>query len=366
MRKVNKITAAVAMAIGTAGLGVADASYREVLYPYVVTSPTVTTILTVVSKAQVKKDQLVTLHWRYFTKAQTGDAKADRDALCGEIDHAFTGSANDLVDVSVDEFFNNNHGAMYNDQTDYSLNQNDPWSLGLLKFASKPRRGFAIVDNFQSTKCSKGCDLTAARATIVEYENGAAWGYDGYRDERNNYDFSEPNEVFGEVIGDGGVDISWKPFADGEWITNLYVTPISESDNKDAGDNVKPINQAQGKLRTRVTLNPDTYDAADDTVLFDRDESPWSGQVPVSVTCVGAINIKELIDPSLYGFVEDQGGWSTVWLSYPPANGATDPTIRTDEATVLFLEYNQSSFVDGKDVGGIVNNGFMLRENGPK
>lgn len=384
MTNVKKLTAAIAMAIGSAGASLAVAQSvevesltedevatvqgnkgDEVLFPYVVSSPSVTTILSVVNQGgwQNAKGENK-LHWVYHYKTQPGvDKKADREATCLENNTYWSTSPNDLVDVSVDGLFNNDdtyRGAVFevsNANVDYGQGKASGVTMARLANATKPVRAFVMVDNWESGDGSEG-DLVAARATIIEFINGAAWGYAGYdREGGGRYDFNESNERFGEVIdSDDKAEMSFKPFGNEGFTTMLYVTPIGDT----GGGSVGP--QYSGKLQTKVYL-----DAGHDVCAYDRDEVPQScNGGPQKVTCVGAVNVQDFFDEVTEADLEPQGGWSKVRIGMN--SGDEDAAEKagltpTDQATVLFLEWNNSDVVSGVDVGGVINNGYMLRDD---
>jgi hypothetical protein len=376
MRNVKKLTAAVAMAIGTAGAGVSVVQADAILFPYVVSSPTVTTILSVVNldyNTFGLDSGANPLHWRYWYKA--GAKATDNDATCDEVNARWTSSPYDLVDVSVDGYFGDAMAAMFNDPSinaKYDATTKKPMSL--LKGLS-PVRAFAIVDNDTGEDSNR--DLTAGAAMIIELASGAAWGYQAYDPvtdlDRNEYNFGEANERFGEVFGPNGNDpsgrgsnISYKPFA--EIQTNLYVTPIGNDDVCtysifNGSQKCTEWDQLNGNLRTRIQLTvPDSYQGDDGDVGYDRDENLVSGAVRQNVTCVGAVPIPSLMTAGARNLVADTGGFSRIYVDRPSATVDNFSLPRTDEATVLFLEYNLGGTIDGTAVPGVVNNGYLIRE----
>jgi len=369
MRNVKKLSAAVAMAIGTAGVGMVQAD--ALMFPYVVSSPTVTTILSAVNL----DDDGNQLHWRYYYK--NGAAATNNAATCDEVDFRWTSSPADLVDVSVDAHFGDAMGVMFNDPSinaDYSATTTK--SMSLLAGLTTPVRAFAIVDNDTGVQNSR--DMTAGQATIIEFVNGAAWGYAAYDPlsdlQSNEYDFQGDNERFGEVFsnqdgqndpsGGTGSNISYKPF--GEFQTNLYVTPIGADDTCTGPDNSNSCtsqDQLRGNLQTQVQLFiPENYGGAETDVAYDRDENLVSGAVRQSVTCVGAVAIQDLMSEGAGLLLEDTGGWSRVRTRQPAPNPANLGLQRTQEATIMFLEYNLGGTIDGVPVNGVVNNGYLIRE----
>jgi hypothetical protein len=374
MNNLKKITAAVAAAIGVAGIGVSQAD--EVLYPYVVSSGTVSTILSVVNTDPDVPLAPNTIHWRYLYKE--GAAATDNLARCTEVDFRWSSSQNDLLDVSVDETFGAaTRGILFNDPSTNAAYAPTTVSMSLLRGLTQPIRAYAVVDNNDDHVPPAGRpigpenSMTAAHATILEFVNGAAWGYDGYNSNAatDSYLFNEPNERFGEAFGPGGLrdgkEISFKPFAD--WTTNLYVTPLAGPNTTTTAGAANPTIQTVGNLRVRVQLALLGFAPTD--VVFDRDENVVSGRVPQEVVCVGAVPIPSLMSTGARLLIENTGGWGTLQTRGPGGAAlgvALAPAIseiRTEEASILFLEYTAADgTVDGTPVGGVVNNGYMLQE----
>jgi hypothetical protein len=227
--------------------------------------------------------------------------------------------------------------------------------------------------------------LVAARATIIEYVNGAAWGYRGYNPigtgTRDAADFSEPVETFGEVIGyngnlpgaiTDGADVSIKPFD--EFATIFFVQPISHEGNTDSNGDVATWNQFQTNLESQVFVSIEHIAGMTrGDAMFDRDENPVSGNVRQTITCVGAVTIRDLLSEGAELLLEDQGGWTrfkTWGMTRGPGGTEANPSrIRTEEVVTQFLEHNDPNGTgaggtfNGQPVGGVINNGYGLVEN---
>jgi hypothetical protein len=379
MNNVKKIAAAVAVAMGTAGSGVVHSDIVD--FGYGVSSPTVTTVLTV---ANTENEGFQTppgadpLHWRYYYKA--GANATDNSAKCEEVDFSWSGSPNDLVTVSPDEHFGaTTRGILFNDPASWAAYAPTTVSLALLRGVTQPIRFKAFVDNTSGTTVGPDGSLTAARATIIEFVNGAAWGYAGYNPLGVGVDFSSVNEVFGEVIdlGDGnvnglatdGVDVSIKPFD--EFATIFFVQPISHAGNvSDASpQTVVGTDQFRVNLEAKVTVDLAAHGLTSGDAMFDRDENPVSGNVPQTVTCVGAVTIRDLLSEGAELILEGQGGWTQFKPVAIGTSIANPGRIRTEEVVAEFLEHNDPNGTgtggtfDGQPVGGVINNGYSLLED---
>lgn len=383
--KMNKVAIAVTASLGVSLVGMNVAQSDEVLFPYVVASPTVTTIMSVINDGATLADADA-LHYRYYTKADP----LSKSSGCNEVDFRRVSSPNDVVTYDVNNTFGSDTlGVLFEDPADQinadytAANQ----SFAGLRNVPKPLRGFAIVDNndlFQLTQLSPALnpaisplsfvvlDDTEAsvhgEAIILEFGSGAAWGYSAYNAagiygslggtplRLNPYDFSDRVEVNGDVVSAAltengvlsGVATPLLPFAEegGEFNTRLFVTPVSSY-------------QLQSNLTTRVrfTIQNETLDLAND-VMFDRDENPVSGQVPMDVTCVAALNAAEMMTLGARGEAPN-GGWTNVRVE-DPGSGST----QVGEAIVIKLEFNEdgSSF-NGEPISlaGSFNNSLWLR-----
>lgn len=394
--KLNKIAFGIALA---AGVGAAQAD--EVLFPYVVSSDTVTTILSVVNTADTGIGGAVEqFHFRYYYKE--GAAATDNAATCQEVNRRFNTSPNDLIDVSVDVRYGAaTRGILFNDHMVNATYAPATSSPGLLRNRTKPVRAFAIVDNNDvAVGATNDLSLVAGRATIIEFGAGAAWGYDAFNAVgTNNYIFDEVGERFGEVFSpvdaatgnwSRRTEVSFKPFS--EFVTTFYVTPLFARPAVAAVGaltDAVPINvttatpapaaagvsaaslvaaanaqaagsQLMGNLRTRVVASVN----GGDDVAYDRDELPVSGRAPKEITCVGAVRIQDLMSTGAADELASTGGWTSLSTVYPAQNPAGG-FVRTPQATIMFLEHNAigGRTISGENAGGVVNNGYQLRQD---
>lgn len=382
MNNVKKVAAAVAMAIGTAGTGVVQSDIVD--FGYGVSSPTVSTVVSVVNLERDSENE--TLHFRYFYKA--GGNAGVNGGICEEVDFTWSTSPFDLVTVSPDGFFGSDtRGVLFNDPASSASYAPLTVSLALLQDITKPMRFKTIIDNNDGANASDNT-LTAARATIIEHLSGAAWGYAGYNPSGNSFintqtggGFAEENEVFGEVIGPGngtngrgddGVDVAIKPFD--EFATKFFVQPIAKYGMHDSnGDALGDGNQLRKNIEAVVTISVADYTGRDGDAMFDRDENPVSSGTPQRVTCVGAVSIQHLLSEGAELLLEDTGGWGefkTVPLVTAAGNlQASSGRVVTDEIVAEFLEYNDpdgdgtGGTFNGESINGVINNGYSLLED---
>lgn len=105
--------------------------------------------------------------------------------------------------------------------------------------------------------------------------------------------------------------------------------------------------------------------------MYDRDENPVSGQNPRTVTCIGAVNVQDLLSAGALREVGDFGGWSEVVISSPGPLAAltSSGTVVTsavrstnvNQAIVQKLEYNTTGQFDTATFPGAFNSALWLR-----
>jgi hypothetical protein len=373
----NKLAAAVAATMGVSAVGVGTAQADEILFPYVVASNTVTTIVSTINifedffQAPVPANQL---HYRYYYK--NGSNAENNAAACAEVNARLPSSPNDIVTFDVAEHFGaNNLGIVFEDVATSSNVNYGRRSFSLLNI-TLPVRAFLVVDNnddFTGAGEFSTADSVAGEAIILEFVTGAAWGYaaynaagiygveQGFPRVLNAYDFSDAVETAGEVIADSSVPVALAPFSrtGGEFTTKFFVTPIDAA-TFTSGSWAAPGNQLQTNLSATVRLAVQDPASATLDVMFDRDELPVSGQVPQVVTCVGAVEATSMLSEGALNLVPN-GGWSNLVVS----NGVSPNP--TDEAVVIKLEYNPEALELDADsstvpVLGVINNAIWLRK----
>lgn len=393
----NKLASAVAAAIGVSAVGVAQA--ESVFFPYVVVSPTVTTIVSVINATDKNwalggqnRRGTERLHYRLFYKM--GDNANKLDVKCDEYNEYLPTSLNDIQTIDLGGYFDNNSlGVLFNDP---SVNNN--WRGGGLDYAMArglaPVRGYLTVDNSYADRRvinngATAAEVTAearARATgaapsiageafIFEFENGAAWGYQAYSSlpPRGAADESYFQD-FRYAASQSPHAVALMPPA--EVTTAFFVTPVSQNQHPDV-DNT---------YRARIDIR--TTDRGD---MYDRDENLVSGTKPADVVCVGRVDATALMSDGLAARLRPTGGWGLMWnyrlvqvgSNFVPANfAAYNATASTgglvpapanpaagvraapqynadDGAVVIKLEYGTS--INGQDANGTWNNGFILR-----
>lgn len=326
--KLRKLSLAVSLATGVFPVS----SYAdEILFPQVISSNSVTTLLSVVNSGTSN-----TLHYRFYYKS------TDNQSTCEETNFKQTSSPNDVVTFDVGGLFGDNQGVLFEPVSVVNYR-----SFTVFK-SIKPVRAFAVVDSNGSAQP----DLSlSGEALVIDYANGAMWGYSAYNampikgvstsgsvSVVNPFDFSDRVERFGEVLTDKskGVQTPILPFSQGTE-TAFLVTPIAKT----------PPFQLDGTVSSTIGLRVSNSNT---DVMFDRDENPFSGVRDREVTCVGRIDFGTLMSEATAQYLKEQGGWTTV----KPIKG---------QSIVFKLEYNDFPELAGTALGvGSVNNALWLRE----
>ena len=347
------IAGAVSAAIGVVGSPAANAD--AILFPYMVFSPDVTSIMSVVNHGTVQANDIPAhqpdqLHYAYWHKLATA---VENDDICVEVDREFPTTPEDLITFDVGGHFGNANGVLFNDGTDYAgSNFAQLETLG-------PTRGFLIVDNLTTDDGE-----LYGEAQIFDHANGAMWGYRAYNGEDTQYlvpDFTDSNEIQGEVLMDDEfTPVEFLPL--NEWVTAFFVTPVDTS--KDNGD---IVGQQWGKYTAKVRFYDTNPETGLTIVAWDRDEEPVSGPATQTVTCVGRVELTDLIGLGAQNSLQD-GGWT--YFDVEPGgvgivNGNDLDNARDDanQAVVFKLEYNTGNTFNGEPINGVVNTAIWLRDN---
>jgi hypothetical protein len=355
--KTKKIATAVAVGLGASVVGMSAVQADEILFPYVVVSDTVTTLLSVVNDADELDQSVNELHYRYYYKS--GDAAFSKTSSCIDVDVRRPSSPNDLVTFDVGGVVGADTNHVVFEPADRQVNAhylspND--NFALLRNV-KPARAFVVVDNndFLVPQQANVEESMYGEALIVELGSGAAWGYRAYNPAGiyvdndpfltriNPWDFSDRVETEGEVLATGATaPLVIHPFSEvgGEIDTRIFVTPVSTF-------------QLSGDLTATVEFavrDPNDPATAED-VMFDRDENPISGQVPMTVKCVAGIDAATMVSSAAL-FELPYGGW-------------TNLTVLSGQAIAFKLEFNEElETLNGEpvDFPGSFNNALWLRE----
>jgi hypothetical protein len=251
---------------------------------------------------------------------------------------------------------------LFNDPTDYENRD-----FALLAGAA-PTRGFSLVDNLLIDDAE-----LYGEARIYEVTSGAMWGYRAYNGTDNGFTaplFTNGSEVQGEVLGSVFLTSPASPELTpvellplNEWVTAFFVTPVGNvPPAAPPGPAVPVTGQRTGTWSAAFQLHDIEPSTGLDLVAFDRDENPISGHVPNQVTCVGRVDLPDLIVASSQTEMPD-GGWA--YADVIPGTIDPDDIMRqiTSQAVVFKLEYNTGDTFNGETINGVVNTAVWLRDN---
>ena len=163
----------------------------SILFPWVVRSDDVTTVISVVNTAQTWAEAVGLpfhnnrIHVEYWHKLSTAN---DQEEKCREYNFEVTSSKDDMVTWDMAGHFNNGL-PMFNDTSNEVIGVPD-----MTLAVENPRRAFLIVDNYTDALIDAGTNVDGTmygEATIIEHRTGAAWGYIGYNAVGRYEDFSD-------------------------------------------------------------------------------------------------------------------------------------------------------------------------------
>lgn len=369
-----KTSVAVPAVLCALAIGAGHVGADEIFFPYLVRSPTTTSIVSVVNlERATSPGRARTLRYTYIHKS--GAAAPDDASPCDKIEFARSTSPNDVQTFDVgSRFAQSNFGVMFNDP---SINNNylgAGQSFSGLIGAEPPgepaqSRAFLLVDN------NDGQSDTGAlygETWILDFAGGSVWSYRAYNalvDEALRADgqlgpdesaasnsFSNQFETEGEVLNGADPAAGMTPvhlLPDDEFVVRFYVTPVADTtdDNGDGRLTRDELgSQRQCDLTTSIRLFIDS-DQLGGGVAYDRDENPITGPLVQEVKCVGAIDARdELLTQGVLNQLKqagsDGGGWSNL-QTLSPAQGAINPTA---EAVVFRYDFNRSDTLDGLPV----------------
>lgn len=373
--KLNALTLAVAAAgfIGTTAQA-ADA----VLFPYVVNSATVATLVTVVDRATSAGNRYDSaggaqtgsagdrLHWRLHYKA---GASLTNTSACSEVDGYLPTSPFDIQTVDLGgKFGATTKGVMFNDpgvKNKYASAGVDYMLAPVSALGAS--RGVLIVHNSNAAAGNAAVnERLYGEAMVLEYATGAAWGYQAVSTDGdavafgNGFEFNQAwatgvngGVTNGLVASNGALTgvLTFMPPADAT--TTLFVTPMPAT----AGGALLGADGAADALGYWNKWQTNVMLAASTGVAYDRDETLWSGAQPQAVRCVGAVNLTDLVSSAALPKLVN-GGWGGLSLvadAAAPADGSYQPTAR---GYVIKLEYSPGTSSLTK---GTFNNAFIMR-----
>jgi hypothetical protein len=337
------------------------ANADSILFPHIVLSETVTTILSVMND-DFDVSVLDELHYRYYYNSGSG--------ACQEFDFWNPTSENDIVSFDMGAYFSGQdpQGVLFEPERVNAVYVDD--FAALSRQGRTPTRGYVVVDNSPRNPTNPLPAPTAklaGEAIIIEVSTGSAWGYQAYNasdiwgfapppagpnnlgrlELLNPFDFSDRVETAGEVLVAPRTGLSaqeqknyfWVPISIMPWDmidSALFVTAVSSNMGPSGGY------AASTSLKLRGTAE------GADRIMFNRDERAYSGPGAATVTCVGRVDLETMVG-EIVKQQTPQGGW-------------THLTVTAGEAIVFKGEINDVDTAGDLDLDGTYNNIYQLRK----
>jgi len=373
MLKKTKLASAIALAVGGSAASVGIAQAGTALFPYIVESPTVTTIVSVMNTGYgwETSSGAEVLHYKYFYKdlvnltpqycdpIAIGDGNSNL-CSCKEVDAFLPTSKYDIQTIDMGAVYGSTtKGVLFNDPSvnndwEGGTNANQTYAMGAAT-GVEVHRAYLMVDNDND-----GSDLNnnyddedsvTGEAMILEFETGSAWGYQAFADRHRmldsdfeDYRSANPNQV---------ALMPWD-----EITTKFTVTPIDE-DMSFRGDNY-------AKVWLSVPDGISGYHS--NAAIFDRDENPVSGSLYQEVVCVGAVKAADLLTDGARSFAPD-GGWTNVYNSRHAPDSIPESDMLEDDhgrrgprpaASLIKVEFGYNGTFNNEPLSGTFNNSIPL------
>lgn len=341
---------ALSLAVAAGFIGTAAQAADVAMFPYVVNSATVTTIVSVVDQGGSADGYTAggatggsRLHWRLNYKA--GANASNNVARCEEVNYYLPSSVNDIQTVDLGgKFGSTTKGVLFNDagsNNNWKSGTTDTINFMLGKNASSGsgvQRGVLFVHNAEATTTNN----LYGEAMVLDFSTGAAWGYQaqlkdsGAANNGTAFDFT--------AAATTTPILAFMPTA--ESVTRLFVTPVSATMLAANGASTTGWDQ----LNASVSLTTGSG------VAYDRDENLVSGSASSNVVCVGAVDATSLMTAGAASVLAN-GGWGRVVV----AAGSTTGMSSVNTAILTKLEYNTAGKLNGDAIPGTFNNGFVMR-----
>jgi len=321
----SKAAFAPVVVVSFAALFCSGARADTLLFPVIATnSPNVITVVSVFNRPAGTSSHL---HYLYrYKNSLAADGSPNHTGTCSTVEFTRQTFDGDLVSFDASGTINSGT-ALFGDTNPYG----GTFDHGIPGAA----RSYLLVTSSDAagTRIDVGQvrDLSG-EAVIMDIAFGAAWGMKGIND-RTREDYSMINAsggggVYSALPSQGFDNRRFSFFPPNEWTTRFFVVPI--------GRNMDSANLS-------ATLNLVSSSGSIEGV-YDRQGSRHTfTPIDRGVTCTGAVDLKELMDSTVWAAVEQVGGWS--WLR-----------VASGDAAVYKLEF----VVENSAYGGTINNGFLL------
>jgi hypothetical protein len=357
-----------------------------VLFPWIVKSDDVTTVVSVVNTAQTQAEALGLpfhnnrIHIEYWHKKTTAN---DQEEACIEANFEVSSSKDDKVTWDIAGHFNGGL-PMFNDESNEVI-----FAPDMTLAVENPRRGFLIVENNTESLLDARTPVDGTiygEATIIEHKTGAAWGYIAYNSIWGTPYFYDSSDQNGEVIGRTQVDFEAPcddPEDSGEVtqttllnpndaITKLFVTPVALGSQKQGN-----INASVQLCRFPEMNAPDdeadfgSHYTGDCTGggIWNNEEGGFSFTEKKNIVCTTADNIVDFFGgagTSAYTqwVASGKDGWSYITpdRGYIDARDGTEAYVEADDVIIGKLEFGTGLNWDGS-IADTINTFVWLRDS---
>jgi len=365
---------AVSLAVAAGFIGSAAQAADVAMFPYVVNSATVTTIVSIVDQGAATQGYTAggaataaagasRLHWRLNYKA--GANATVNTATCEEVNYFLPSSPNDIQTVDIGgKFGSTTKGVLFSDaSTNNNWNANTTatinYMLGKAASAGAAQRGVLFVHNADTNTAAS--QTLYGEAMVLDFSTGAAWGYQALMNDSAAAGNAAANFNY-EAAATGSPILTFMPLA--ETTTRLFVTPVNQTTTSAgvvASNLSASMLEADGSSTGGTTpwwnkLNANVSMVTGGGVAFDRDENQVSGSNVAPVVCVGAVDASSLMTAGAAAVLAN-GGWGKVAVTA----GTTTGTTPTTKAVLTKLEFNTAGKFNGDTLPGTFNNGFIMK-----
>jgi hypothetical protein len=404
MRSKIFISVLVALAlVFSFAVSVKDAKADAILFPWVIKSDAVSTIISVVNTAGIVgsyefQSIPFRLHYDYYYKRTTDNLQTED---C--INHSFKQFTSKDDIITFDASGNINAGLpLFFDTSPYDLLQ--PMNL----IDPGPRRAFLIVDNNTGNFNDLGVNEDGTlygEAIVLEIAGGAAWGYIAFNAAEGTgpsqtapVTFRNGQDDQGEVVGGaissvagvavpnphGTITLGIRPeitqtvlLPDNMGTTRFFFTPADMTVPAGAELPTCPVdsavpNQRLGNINTRIQLIAQQPDGTYIGGMYNNDEEILDFHNPKNIVCTSGDNVDQLVAGGALNYLQTTGkqGWAYMDPLEGTYDSPTDPDICPDnpsvdmiigklEFTTTGIDFDNDTVLD---MTGTFNNFVWLRD----
>lgn len=289
-----------------------------VLFPFIASNyPYVTTIISVTNQGPTSNY----LEYNYSYKPAFLGGNPNYTGGCTNYSLVRPTWAPDVVSFDASGSLGGGN-ALYNDPDFYD---------GSFHLPVSSARAYLLVTNNSSHIPNNRVNVgstgsLSGEAIIMDIFSGAAWGYKAVNDPlREDFTFTSANLLNSVESGEA---IRFAFFPPSIWTTRIFVTPIG-------------ANMHSTDLSTTIGLykaNPAT------SGIYGRGADIYNFNVPRTVNCTAAVDLRDLMDATAWAALYNTGGWGRIGISSGSA------------AYIYKLEF----VVNNPTYGGTNNNAYLL------